>query len=261
MTPFQARLVVFGFAALAAGISFNVLSLQSPQPAATSGAGGAMTKRFSAKLDEPSAQPHGKPGPVSEAQTYLPGENAGSQGPAQPGGAAAVKPHKMGSAAAEGQRSSSLQQAKAGLPPEVVQGIQRELGRRGYATGASDGVARAQTREAILAYQLDHGLSLTGEPSEALFKTILFGPVKAQNPHPSPSSRLERKAALVRHIQEALAGLGYSSGPVDGSMNEETRQAIRKFQGDRKMAETGRLTERLLLEIIIVTGQAIHAES
>jgi peptidoglycan hydrolase-like protein with peptidoglycan-binding domain len=45
-----------------------------------------------------------------------------------------------------------------------------------------------------------------------------------------------------RQIQEALSGLGYYKGPVDGIFRRGTRTAIRHFQRDIKAAATGDLT-------------------
>ena len=44
-----------------------------------------------------------------------------------------------------------------------------------------------------------------------------------------------------RQIQEALSGLGYYKGPVDGIFGRRTRTAIRHFQRI-KAAATGHLT-------------------
>ena len=45
-----------------------------------------------------------------------------------------------------------------------------------------------------------------------------------------------------RQIQEALSGLGYYKGPVDGIFGRRTRTAICHFQRDIKGAVTGHLT-------------------
>jgi peptidoglycan hydrolase-like protein with peptidoglycan-binding domain len=45
-----------------------------------------------------------------------------------------------------------------------------------------------------------------------------------------------------RQIQEALIGLGYYQGPVDGIFGRGTRTAIRSFQRDIKAVATGHLT-------------------
>ena len=39
-----------------------------------------------------------------------------------------------------------------------------------------------------------------------------------------------------------------------------TREAIRKFESDRHLQAEGRLTERVLLEMVIVTGRPFDAD-
>ncbi len=54
----------------------------------------------------------------------------------------------------------------------TVRNIQAALARLGYAPGPADGVAGPQTRSAIRAYQREHGLAVTGSPSESLYNHI-----------------------------------------------------------------------------------------
>jgi len=53
----------------------------------------------------------------------------------------------------------------------------------------------------------------------------------------------------VRAVQEALARLGYSPGPPDGVLGARTREAIRMFEQDRNMAQTGMVTDALAEEV------------
>ena len=68
-----------------------------------------------------------------------------------------------------------------------------------------------------------------------------------QAPSPSVSSagEEERSLGLTREerqrIQRSLAAAGYDPGPVDGLMGSETREAIRRWQGNRGEAATGYL--------------------
>jgi hypothetical protein len=53
----------------------------------------------------------------------------------------------------------------------------------------------------------------------------------------------------VRDVQEGLARLGYSPGPPDGVLGGRTRDAIRQFEQDRNLAQTGAISEELAREI------------
>ncbi len=65
------------------------------------------------------------------------------------------------------------------------------------------------------------------------------------------TSRKIAKAELlgdkkVRFVQMRLEQLGYSPGPVDGVIGAKTREAIRKFEGDRHLPVTGDLSRPLI---------------
>ena len=47
--------------------------------------------------------------------------------------------------------------------------------------------------------------------------------------------------ARVRAAQQALMARGHNPGPIDGMMGPRTQQAIRAFQAQRGMAQTGAL--------------------
>ena len=151
-----------------------------------------------------------------------------------------------------------------GAPQQLVTAIQRELAARGYSRGPTDGILGDETRRAIAAFEKEHGLPITGAPSDDLLRRILLGEgvapaastgsvtgsAPSAKPVPSASDQ-----ATVKQVQEILADLGYSPGPVDGAMGDETQRAVSAFQRDRKIAQNGRITPELLREIKRVTGR------
>ena len=52
--------------------------------------------------------------------------------------------------------------------------------------------------------------------------------------------------SLVEAVQDELAKRGYFAGKVDAMYGESTREAIRRFQTDQKLATTGRINEATL---------------
>jgi peptidoglycan hydrolase-like protein with peptidoglycan-binding domain len=237
MTPFRMRLCVVVFVAVAAAISINALYLQQGPRIA----GAAVS----------SAAP--------AAQEAIAGEAATSSLPKTSLGAPAenrAETLATGTEAAE--RPSAPRTAAKPAPAKLVKAIQRELADRGYGVGEDNGVPGLQTRGAIVAYEFDEHLPLTGEPSEALLKSLIFGRAAGKG-GPGPAERFERRRRLVTEVQEALATLRYRSGPADGRLSPETREAIRKFENDRRLQAGGRLTERVLLELVIVTGRPLEA--
>jgi localization factor PodJL len=59
----------------------------------------------------------------------------------------------------------------------------------------------------------------------------------------------------VGKVQEGLARLGYSPGPADGLLGGRTRDAIRQFEQDRNLPQTGTITNELAREVSrVLTG-------
>jgi len=145
------------------------------------------------------------------------------------------------------QTSTTKSAADPAIDPDVVRAVQRELIDRGYEAGPVDGVAHAVTRAAVMAYEHDHGLPLTGQPSEDLLKKILFGvpPGAADKRAHEP---LPQAQEMIRSVQESLASLGYSI-KVDGRMGEETARTIRDFESKHGLTPSGRVSGALLLKL------------
>jgi peptidoglycan hydrolase-like protein with peptidoglycan-binding domain len=154
---------------------------------------------------------------------------------------------------------------RQGAPQQLVTAIQRELAARGYGSGSANGKLSDETRKAIAAFEKDHGLPITGAPSDELLRRILLGEAvvpggstgsvtAAAAPQAKPNA-MANDDATVKQVQQILADLGYAPGPVDGNMGDETGRAVSAFQRDRKIAQNGRITPDLLREIKRVTGR------
>ncbi len=146
----------------------------------------------------------------------------------------------------------------------VVQDLQSELTEMDFYDGVVDGLPGPRTRDAIMAYQKANGLAVNGEPTEELLDKLRFNrriAEVAQTPAPTTTSAIappkESVNKDVQLVQSGLAELGYSPGPVDGVLGEQTRQAIRKFEQDRQLVETGRISPLLLRELRKVTGVSV----
>ncbi|MGO8953859.1 MAG: peptidoglycan-binding domain-containing protein [Rhodomicrobium sp.] len=142
-------------------------------------------------------------------------------------------------------------------PAERLQAaLQRELARHGYA----DQLAQTNgLRLAVLAYEFDNGMPLTGEPAEALLKHILFD--LNQAPRGIFADRAEANQKLVTEIQKTLLGLGFFRGALSGRMDVWTAGAVRDFERHRRLPLTGRLSETTLLELIAYSGQPLQLSS
>lgn len=141
----------------------------------------------------------------------------------------------------------------------VVEAVQRELAAAGYYKGGIDGVSGRKTRAAIMEYQQSVGIDVTGEPSQELAEHIRFTREIAEaslftgtiEPAPDAEAR-----ARVRRVQTGLAELAYSPGEINGELTGKTQSAIKAFQRDRQMPETGEITDSLLAELAKMSGQS-----
>lgn len=112
--------------------------------------------------------------------------------------------------------------------------IQAELRERGYPIPLVSGRMDAPTRQAIREYQQGQGVSVTGEPSQALLDALRTG--SADTTPELGLSREQRAAA-----QRALNARGYDAGPPDGVLGPRSRVAIRTFQAANQLGATGTL--------------------
>ncbi len=157
---------------------------------------------------------------------------------------------------ANAQGSAALQDQEI-RGPRLHVAIYRELARRGYLEQLRAGPNGL--RLAVLAYEFDNGLPLTGEPTEAFLKRVLFDINQA--PRGSFTDRAEVNTKLVIEAQKALLGLGFFRGTFSGRMDVWTSNAIRDFERHRGIPVSGRLTGQTLLELIIYSGQPIQLSS
>jgi len=130
----------------------------------------------------------------------------------------------------------------------VTRAIQRELTVRGYETGAADGIAGTLTRAAIMGFEYDHGMVLTGRSSQDLLRRILLSTNTRATPIGSKGQSAEARD-MILSVQSSLAKLGYRPGRLDGQLTEETMRAIRAFEVDQALPESGRVSAPLVARI------------
>jgi len=134
----------------------------------------------------------------------------------------------------------------------MVKAIQRELQARDYDPGPVDGVAGTFTRAAIMAYQVDAGLPVTGATSGSLLEHIVLG--ESTGPLAEQTEIPDETVALIKKVQQFLKDQGLKPGPVDGILGSGTRRAVKSFERDRGLAETGRISGKLVRKITALAG-------
>lgn len=158
-----------------------------------------------------------------------------------------AKAMRMAAAAASPSRPRSAEQAA-----ESIRAIQRELKELGHYPGQIDGRASALTHAAVLAYEQQHGIPLTGEPTEALLKGLILGPAAIPPAALGGPGLMQGSAAerLVQDVRGMLSSLGYNAGRSDGRLSPELIRAIRAYEADNGLQPpTGRITATLLLHL------------
>lgn len=251
MTPFSARLTLVSFLVLAGAIATNALYLQTPLET-NSRVTGSVTKP--AKPDEPERTA------ASPRPERIRPRQAAPKGDLQAERSGAANSTARDNDIRRAPATESLSDPDADpvpLPPEeVIRAIQRELAFRNYSVGRRDGRLDTSTRLAILNYQYDAGLRLTGRPSEAVLKDILFGPFQGAASD-RRVAQLEADGALVARVQRVLSRLGFGNLAESGRLDAETRAALREFAAFRDLPRDGRLSPRLLIELVEVTDEPL----
>lgn len=228
MTPTAVRLGLFAFAVLTGALATNIFILQPPH-------------------------------------RQIAGLESGGRGP-NAGGAAAT-PDASASSAREAAHVPPLAIETGAVEPlsenedtaELTRAIQRELKAKGYETGAVDGIVGLVTRGAIMAYESDAGLPLTGEPRQTLLQHIVLGSADIASAERGRTAEPGAEAeAVIRAVQRAFRQLGYLTTVPTGRLNDETRRAIRKFETERNLRETGRISGELLARLATLAGDALR---
>ena len=131
--------------------------------------------------------------------------------------------------------------------------IQQRLLQLGFDPGPVDGVAGENTRMAIQAFERQQGLNLTGQISPALAARLA-----AVSRQPEPQTTVTAPPLTdresVRAAQTHLRSLGLNPGAIDGALGPNTRNALRRYQAQRGLTETGELTTSLLARLAADAG-------
>lgn len=168
----------------------------------------------------------------------------------------------------------------------LVARIQNELADRQFYSGPVDGRMGRGTQAAIQAFQAATGEPLTGEASPELLARIeatsrnavaiprsrpgqstpgedleiakiISASVPASIPTPSrpPAASAGGNTApgkLVARIQAGLRNIAYSNVAIDGIAGEQTKSAIRNFEKNYRLPETGEPSQRVLDKLIAI---------
>ena len=254
LTPFQARMAFAAFLLVGSAIGGNILYLQDEAMVSAMARAKAEQAKQRAEVNrerrlalEPKEMPAAQALAKAQAITRI-----------VPLPAVSERTGRFAPSAVQLERAAMPSAETEMRMPEVVKGIQQKLGQRGYEPGTPDGVTGVVTRAAIMAYEYDHGLALTGEPSETLLQHMQRGtaarPGNAPRPRQARSGNAEQ---IIRTVQQSLSQLGYFAGKIDGHAGDDTVRSIREYEVDAGLVPSGRVSAPLLMKLArSTTGKA-----
>lgn len=133
---------------------------------------------------------------------------------------------------------------------EEVLRLQNRLRELGYLTASADGKFGANTKTAVKLFQKALGLSQTGVATVSLQEKLFIStaPVYVPSADAEPTAdassiypalvRGDRNTD-VRKLQQRLIELGYLSGTADGVFGANTENAVKAFQAELGLSQTG----------------------
>ncbi len=276
MTPALQRMLFSAFALLLAGVGVNLLVLQ-PSPATVRGAADPLQARAEAErsrrlaLDPQSTAVAASAVPIEDAPHSDEGRRPVPNGPprATSGGPhpiAIMPPLEQGpkrytrfkpdAAQADMQGDTLPDAPDAEGDPNTIRAVQRELTGRGYGPLVADGVPGLITRAAIMAFEYDSRIPMNGEATEKILARLLLGGSGSAGQTVDPAAGRVRSAQaeiVMRTVQQSLAAIGYQVGRIDGRAGDDTERAIREFELDEGLAQTGRVSA----EVFSRLGRAV----
>ncbi len=81
--------------------------------------------------------------------------------------------------------------------------------------------------------------------------------VAAAGTHPDPIADLINPGRQLSAVQRVLNEFGYGPITVNGSMDDDTRAGIERFERDHNLAVTGQNTARLRRALSLATGRPL----
>lgn len=143
---------------------------------------------------------------------------------------------------------------------DTVAEIQKELGKRGFFSGAADGIYGPKTDAAIRDFEQAAQMRPSAMPNDGLLAAITRSSLRAQ---PAVATRTDSIAALLAPsprivaVQRALTDFGYGPVMPTGVYDAGTRLAIERFERARKRPVTGQISDQLVRELASLTGRPL----
>ena len=137
-----------------------------------------------------------------------------------------------------------------GAEGEEVLRLQNRLKELGYLTGNADGKFGANTKTAVKRFQKALGLSQTGVATVSLQEKLFMSTAPVYVPSDTAAPSTDAGSAYqsmvrgdrspeVQKLQQRLIQLGYLTGTADGVFGANTENAVKAFQAQLGLSQTG----------------------
>lgn len=145
---------------------------------------------------------------------------------------------------------------------QLIADIQRELVHRGFYDGTVDGIWGAKTDIAARDFVNTTGAKTRPEASNGLLRAILGSNAKkhvaASSQSHDPIAAMIAPSSRVLAVQRALTDFGYGQIKPTGVYDQETQLAIAKFERERRLPVTSKISDDLVRELAAVTGRPLE---
>lgn len=189
------------------------------------------------------------------------------------GGAAILSGSYVGGGQGRSQRSpdemGGSEGARLRASPAQIRMIQQRLNNLGYEVGNPTGAWDSKTAEAAKLFQQANNLEPTGRLDVALITAmngnrLIFGegcPGGGGATGTTTGQRFPQEATAgkgepiyisptsVRFIQQALNAAGWNAGNLTGAWDNQTQQAVARFEKANRLEPTGALTTSMLARL------------
>ncbi len=126
-----------------------------------------------------------------------------------------------------------------------VKWVERMLEIAGFKPGTRDASFTANTANALEQFQAARGIPVTGQLDARTFAHLKTVQSRVRDFHGKDVFSNGQHDAKILEAEKRLRTLGYSTGPVDGTFDARTNEALRAFKKDQgNLGESGLLGER-----------------
>ena len=149
-------------------------------------------------------------------------------------------------------RDPAADETALGLERSDKELIQKGLAAQGFVSGDVDGQINDKTRVALRAWQGAKGQQITGYLTADQATGLIMSGRQVREQEEAQEATLGLDRSRKKLVEWGLAAQGFMPGMVDGLIDNNTRKALRAWQGAKGQRITGYLTADQAMGLIMV---------